>query len=61
MARQTLDGNINMRVNADALATFKEKCVGIADHQVVIRDFIDAHNDGRLTIKPTTEQQELYK
>ncbi len=58
----TLDGSINMRISAKSLETFQSKCIamGRPGYHTVIREMMEAFNEGRLTITPTKEHKELY-
>ena len=62
-----LDGTLRMRVLQKELDIFMKKSPRITGkpYQMLIREFITAFNDGRLTIIATEEQKEhlgnLYK
>ena len=57
-----LDSSLNMRTNSKEMAKFDKKCEELkTKSQVLLREFVTAFNDGRMTITPTAKQQELYK
>ncbi len=63
---QTLDGNLQMRINEEALELFKQKSSRIAKpYQLLLREIIDAFNEGRLCIvqseEAKREKEALYK
>ena len=54
------DDHIGLRINHVVKGDFLLKCGKLKkDHAEMIRNMISAFNDGRLTIKPTEEEQEL--
>ena len=55
----TLDENIHIRVSGEALERFKTKCEEMTGrpYQSMIREFIDATNEGRLKIKRPVNQK----
>ena len=59
----TLDSTLMVRLDTEQLQRFKRNC--LADlkrpYQEVLREMIEAMNDGRLTIKPTKEQKNAQR
>lgn len=59
---ELLDDTIAARINGDVKSRFLTKCGKLKKgHGEMIRTMIHALNEGRLTIKPTEEEQELLK
>lgn len=57
---ELLDDHIAARINGKVKSKFLQKCGKLnKNHADVLRNMIVALNDGRLTIKPTDEEQEL--
>ena len=57
-----LDDTLQMRVNSEELKEFTEKCESLVKpYQQVIREFLTAFNEGRLTIQLTDEQVKAHK
>jgi len=56
---ETLDGRLASRINKTKLEKFKAFCTNELkrDYQEVVREFIDASMEGRLTITPTDAQR----
>ena len=65
MPKATLDEYLAVRVGKKALRDFKRNCKNLnRNYTDVIRELIDASNEGRLKITPTEaqkkSQEELY-
>jgi hypothetical protein len=59
-ADKPYDDSIGLRINRIAKGDFLLKCGKLKkDHAEMIRIMITAFNEGRLTITPTKEEQEL--
>lgn len=57
---EQLDDHIAARINSNVKSKFLQKCGKLKkNHADVIRNMIQALNDGRLTIEPTEEEKEL--
>lgn len=56
------DGTMMVRIRSSQLSKFKKHCstkLG-RPYQEVMREMINAFNDGRLTITPTEEQKQSH-
>lgn len=52
-----LDTTLQCKIRKDDYQYFLEKCTGLnRNYTSVLREMVVAFNDGRLTIKPTEEQ-----
>ena len=64
MAEEELNDSLNVRVNSTELSTFKDKSIRSTGkpYQILVREIMEAFNDGRLRIIPTKDQKsgELY-
>lgn len=60
-----LEERINIRVSSDTLDLFKKKCEPIRPYQDMIREMMEAFNEGRMKIKLSDNQRknvgELYE
>ena len=61
MAREALDGTLNIRADKQSLDQFETNASKLAKTTPeLIRELIEAFNDNRLNITPTKEQLGLY-
>lgn len=53
----TLDSDLRLRISTSALDTFQKKSMSVTGkpYQMFLREIIDAFNQGRLRIIPSTE------
>lgn len=57
---EPLDDQVATRINGKVKTKFLRKCKKLKKgHNLVLREFVTAFNDGRLKIIPTKEEQEL--
>lgn len=57
-----MDGQLHLRIPQKLLNDFKTKSDLLGRHHgSVLRELVEAFIDGRLTIKATEQQKELYK
>ena len=55
------DTNLVVRVKSTALSDFKTKCAGMGKtFPALVREIVDAFNEGRLRIIPTPKQKETH-
>ena len=62
MARELLDDDLRLRVNAVRFKAYRQKVRELTnnDHQDFTRDLMDAFTEGRVTITLKPEQQQLF-
>lgn len=58
-----LDGKLNMRARQKALTAYEKRCKTLLkrEPQEVMREIIDAFNEGRVKILPTKAQKQAHK
>jgi hypothetical protein len=57
-----LNDKLSIRINSQMKSDFIQKCEQLhREHQHIMREFISAFVDGRLTINPTEEQKKTIK